>query len=195
MQLWTWNHGDDCPYLGLQGPQLETRSSRLWPGTSHRAPRRISSRRPCPAPALQQVRRLPVRQPARVQPLGRNMPSSQLRLLCADVHRPATSEVVDVHPTNGLHVPASSSRSRSREPDDRFVARVGCITVSGLQAGRSPSGRTAAADGTMGRRAGQSALAPSNSRITASRLNEAGFCRGGNLTKFSISCATTPCIR
>jgi len=36
--------------------------------------------------------------------------------------------------------------------------------------------------------------ASSRSRITASRLNEAGFCRGGNFTKFSIWLATTACI-
>ena len=31
--------------------------------------------------------------------------------------------------------------------------------------------------------------------ITASRLNAAGFCRGGNLTKLAISPATTACIK
>ena len=32
-------------------------------------------------------------------------------------------------------------------------------------------------------------------RSTSSRLNDAGFCRGGNLTKSSISDATTACIK
>jgi len=31
--------------------------------------------------------------------------------------------------------------------------------------------------------------------ITASRLNAAGFCRGGNLMKLAISPATTACIK
>ena len=41
------------------------------------------------------------------------------------------------------------------------------------------------------------ALPPASSsvRITASRLNEAGFCRGGNFLKLSIWPATYPCIR
>ena len=37
-------------------------------------------------------------------------------------------------------------------------------------------------------------FASSRVRNTASKLNEAGFWRGGNFTKFSIWLATSPCI-
>ncbi|PTR17369.1 hypothetical protein C8R31_101532 [Nitrosospira sp. Nsp2] len=37
-------------------------------------------------------------------------------------------------------------------------------------------------------------IASCNVLITSSRLNAAGFWRGGYFTKFSICCATNPCI-
>ena len=81
-------------------------------------------------------------------------------------------------------------------PSTRAETRATDRSAPGSAESARPAGRPGAAPSLrpMGR-AGQSALAASRSRITASRLNEAGFCRGGNLTKFSIMLATTPCIR
>lgn len=114
---------------------------------------------------------------------------------------------------------AATPRARMRKREISWAMESTLSFVSWIARQRSEPGGTRAADGSatgpaaserpakgpdaspslrpMGH-AGQWLPPPpaaSRSRITASRLKEAGFCRGGNLTKFSIWPATTPCIR
>ena len=98
-----------------------------------------------------------------------------------------------------LALPTPSRRSA-------FVRRAGLLRTFMCAIPQRSGGR----QDPLSRRAGH--LTPANARVdavrsqawppwfdtiasTASRLNEAGFWRGGNLTKFSICAATAACMR